>query len=298
MPLQIRRSKSCSLQSGDYSITLCLFAIIDSDFVLLSFCLRQFSVAAKGGFSMKKMIALLSAAVMAVAVTAQMSAYAASTELAAPAYENKVTAVNTAGFTAEVVRLVNQERSRNGLSELKMFPKLSHAASIRADETVIKWDHTRPDGSSITTLCSQLGIKWSRIGENIAYGQNSPQMVMNSWMNSPDHKSNILNSDYQYIGVGVTEANGRLYWTQFFVGTTEAHPEAFSPKDYGDVNGDSKVNAVDASLVLADYAATGSGKSSSFSAGQRAKADVSGDDAVNAVDASQILSIYAKNSTS
>jgi uncharacterized protein YkwD len=247
---------------------------------------------------MKKLIALLSAAVISTAVSAQMIANAASTELAAiPVTNRTVTARDTSGYIAEVVRLVNQERSKRGLGELKMFPRLNRAAAIRADEVIVSWGHPRPDGSDITTLFSQLGIKWSSIGENIAKGQTTPEMVVNGWMNSEGHRENILKPEYKYIGVGVAESNGKLHWAQLFIDTTEAHPEAISSKDSGDVNGDSKVNAVDASLVLADYAATGSGKPSSFSAVQRTKADVNGDEAVNAVDASQILSVYAKNST-
>ncbi|MFR8235885.1 MAG: CAP domain-containing protein [Anaerovoracaceae bacterium] len=58
----------------------------------------------------------------------------------------------------------------------------------------------------------------SAAGENIAAGYDTPQAVMNGWMNSPGHRSNILSSDFAYIGVGCYEANGRLYWTQIFAG--------------------------------------------------------------------------------
>ncbi|MBS6207146.1 MAG: hypothetical protein KH939_03670 [Firmicutes bacterium] len=46
----------------------------------------------------------------------------------------------------------------------------------------------------------------------------SRKAVKNGWMNSPGHRSNILSSDFAYIGVGCYEANGRLYWTQIFAG--------------------------------------------------------------------------------
>ena len=56
------------------------------------------------------------------------------------------------------------------------------------------------------------------VGENIAYGQSSPEAVMNAWMNSSGHRANILNADFDKIGVGVVRSGGRLYWVQLFAG--------------------------------------------------------------------------------
>lgn len=247
---------------------------------------------------MKKLIALLCAALISGVSLVPAGVSAASADPMVSPFEETVgiSAADTNGFTAEVVKLVNQERSRRGLRELKMFPKLNYAANIRAKETAVKWDHVRPDGRAASTVCDDLGIRYGHLGENIAYGQNTPASVMNSWMNSEAHRNNILSSDYQYIGVGVAVSGGRVYWTQYFIGTSENHPEAYSAKDYGDVNGDGRLDAIDASRVLAEYASVMSGRSYTLSTSQRAKADVSGDNVVDAVDASQILNIYAKNS--
>jgi hypothetical protein len=54
-------------------------------------------------------------------------------------------------------------------------------------------------------------------GENIAYGYQTPDAVMNAWMNSAGHRANILNGSYRAIGIGVAaSASGLLYWTQDF----------------------------------------------------------------------------------
>lgn len=53
-------------------------------------------------------------------------------------------------------------------------------------------------------------------GENIAYGQRSPQEVVTAWMNSPGHRANILSNKFNKLGVGVHEVNGTIYWTQLF----------------------------------------------------------------------------------
>lgn len=73
----------------------------------------------------------------------------------------------------------------------------------------------------------------------------------------------------------------------------------FYVKSYvlGDVNDDGSINAVDASLVLTEYATTSTGAAGSFSANQKKAADVNKNGSVDAVDASKILSYYADEST-
>ena len=59
-------------------------------------------------------------------------------------------------------------------------------------------------------------MSFRRSGENIAYGQSTPQQVMNAWMNSSGHRANILNENFTTIGVGYTVINGTAYWAQLF----------------------------------------------------------------------------------
>jgi uncharacterized protein YkwD len=67
-------------------------------------------------------------------------------------------------------------------------------------------------------MMESFGVKFSAGGENIAYGQKTPQEVMNAWMNSPGHRANILSAVYNEMGVGVAKAaNGTFYWTQQFI---------------------------------------------------------------------------------
>ena len=61
--------------------------------------------------------------------------------------------------------------------------------------------------------------KFSYRAENIAWGQNDPEEVLDSWMNSKGHRANILNKRYTHIGVGTARrADGRLYWCVQFGG--------------------------------------------------------------------------------
>lgn len=125
-------------------------------------------------------------------------------------------------LAAEVVRLVNVERAKEGLSPLETFDSLSKAAEIRAPELPTVFSHDRPDGSSCFTALEETGaIENAYVcGENIAAGSATAADVVEQWMNSPGHRANILNEDFTHIGVGYCSSGSeyRHYWVQMFVG--------------------------------------------------------------------------------
>ncbi|MHB8129461.1 MAG: CAP domain-containing protein [Mobilitalea sp.] len=129
------------------------------------------------------------------------------------------TPTNTSGisnYANQVLQLVNQERVKAGLSALTTNAIITSAANKRAQETVQSFSHTRPNGSSFSTVLKEYGVPFNAAGENIAYGQKTPQDVVTGWMNSPGHRANILNSSFGKIGIGVYQTNGVIYWTQLF----------------------------------------------------------------------------------
>ena len=117
-----------------------------------------------------------------------------------------------------VIELVNQERTSHGLQPLLKHDGLMVAAAARARELSQRYSHTRPDGSECFTILWHLGIDYGYAGENIAMGQRTPEIVMNDWMNSSGHRANILNENYDCIGVGYTMVDGYPYWVQLFTG--------------------------------------------------------------------------------
>lgn len=119
-------------------------------------------------------------------------------------------------YASQVLKLVNQERAKAGLSALTTNSTLSAAANKRAKETSQSFSHTRPDGTSFSTVLKEYNIAYRAAGENIAYGQKTPQEVVTGWMNSPGHRANILNSNYGKLGIGVYKSNGVIYWSQLF----------------------------------------------------------------------------------
>ncbi len=120
-------------------------------------------------------------------------------------------------YAQQVVNLVNIERQKEGLSPLTIDEKLSAAADIRAKEIQTSFSHTRPNGSSFSTALKEAGAVYRRSGENIAWGQKSPEEVVKAWMNSAGHRANIMNKNYSRIGVShVKNAAGTSYWAQLF----------------------------------------------------------------------------------
>lgn len=120
-------------------------------------------------------------------------------------------------YAEQVAKLVNIERAKAGLPELAVQTDITAAANVRAKEIKTQFSHTRPDGSSFSTVLKDQGISFRGAGENIAWGQKSPEAVMNAWMNSDGHRANILNKNYKNIGVGYyQDENGVNYWVQLF----------------------------------------------------------------------------------
>ena len=125
------------------------------------------------------------------------------------------------GDTAEVLRLVNQERAKYGLKALKAIVTLDQACLARANEATRVFAHNRPDGSYFSTVFANYGLSYSTVGENLAAGQETPKDVVAAWMNSPDHRKNILKADYEYMGVArvyvENDPNNCFdYWAQLF----------------------------------------------------------------------------------
>lgn len=123
-----------------------------------------------------------------------------------------------AAYEQEVVQLVNAERARYGLSALTIRADLCRYARVKSQDMQQSgyFSHTSPNYGSPFDMMKSFGITYSTVGENIAMGYDSPEAVVNAWMNSEGHRANILSSSYTQIGVGYVAEGG--YWTQWFVG--------------------------------------------------------------------------------
>ncbi|MGN0291275.1 MAG: CAP domain-containing protein [Lachnospiraceae bacterium] len=142
-------------------------------------------------------------------------------------YTCKVTVKKKSGTAekqkAEVLKIMNAERKKAGLSALKMDnATLDAAADIRAKEIVKSFSHTRPNGESCFSIIKEgkYKVEYYMAGENIAAGYANAEAVMDGWMNSPGHRANILNGEFDTVGIGYYYNESqpyRYYWVQLFV---------------------------------------------------------------------------------
>lgn len=125
-------------------------------------------------------------------------------------------ASNKGTYVQQIVTLVNKERAAAGLKPVSGLDSLHKVAATKATDmrTNNYFSHTSPTYGSPFDMMKSFGITYNVAGENIAMGQKTPEEVMKAWMNSPGHKANILNANFNYIGVGYDNN----YWVQEFIG--------------------------------------------------------------------------------
>lgn len=120
------------------------------------------------------------------------------------------TVIQSSSASAEILRQVNEYRAQYGLGSLSRSAELDRAAALRATEIAKVFSHTRPDGSSWSTVSDQA------YGENIAKGYRTADKTMAAWMNSSGHRANILRESFGFIGIAAVEIDGTMYWVQLF----------------------------------------------------------------------------------
>jgi uncharacterized protein YkwD len=120
----------------------------------------------------------------------------------------------------EVLDLVNEERVSRGLGAVRANATLKDMAADYACEMITGgfFAHVDPNtGSTLGTRTEDHGYEFLKVGENLAAGQLSPEEVMAAWMNSEDHRANILDADFVELGVAVrTGGEYGIYWVQEF----------------------------------------------------------------------------------
>lgn len=119
----------------------------------------------------------------------------------------------------EMLDRVNAVRRRERLKPLRSDKTLDATAQRHGEDMLRRafFDHRNPDGQLVRERAVEAGYKWSKIGENIAEGQVSVEEVVDTWMNSPGHRRNILDPDFQELGVGLVLGQSRDRWRILWV---------------------------------------------------------------------------------
>jgi uncharacterized protein YkwD len=99
----------------------------------------------------------------------------------------------------------NNQRNANGQASLGLNGLLNQAAQNKANDMAARnyWSHNTPDGQTPWTFISAVGYNYQKAGENLAYGFATAGDTITGWMNSPEHRANILNASYQEVGFGI-----------------------------------------------------------------------------------------------
>lgn len=112
---------------------------------------------------------------------------------------------------SEIIRLTNQARKEAGLSELRTDPRLSRAAQAKAEhmrETGVFEHYYQTDTAENVDpwqFITESGYSYSYAGENLGRDYFTSQSLLDAWIESPTHRANLLNPNYQDIGVAVLE---------------------------------------------------------------------------------------------
>lgn len=120
----------------------------------------------------------------------------------------------------QIFLLVNQERINARVHTLKLANDLSYVARVKSKDMRDHdyFDHTSPAYGSPFNMMKDFDLTYTSAGENIAAGQDTALHVMDSWMNSPGHRQNILNPNFTEIGIGYVEGGEYgSYFTQMFM---------------------------------------------------------------------------------
>jgi uncharacterized protein YkwD len=135
---------------------------------------------------------------------------------AAPAIEDLAT------LSAEMVRLVNIERKKQGVPALAVNKALAksaqaHAAFMAENDC---FNHRCPNEPNLGIRARNAGYKWRGVAENIAAGQLDVAQVVAGWMTSPGHRKNILDPRFREIGIGyvlLDRDGGQITWRHYWV---------------------------------------------------------------------------------
>ncbi|MCL4403805.1 CAP domain-containing protein [Patescibacteria group bacterium] len=116
----------------------------------------------------------------------------------------------------------NANRTADALHPLRTSALLTEAAQLKANDMAAKgyFSHVSPNGETPWYWLDQVGYNYEYAGENLAVNFTDSNDVVNAWMNSPEHRANILDGRYTQIGIATAQGDYQghpaIFVVQFF----------------------------------------------------------------------------------
>lgn len=124
-------------------------------------------------------------------------------------------------FETEMLRLVNEERKKVGVSPLEWDESLYPGTKVRANEIAEHFSHTRPDGRTPSTALDGM---FTAVGENILRAvincvpEDPSAAMVDGWVSSPGHYQNIIDPRYEYAAIAMVKYNDEYLVVNIFAG--------------------------------------------------------------------------------
>lgn len=108
-----------------------------------------------------------------------------------------------------VLRLMNEYRAAEGLGTLRLDERVVTAANdrMRHMEEEAYWAHESPNGVTPFTWLRVRAYEFQLAGENLASGFETARLLVQSWMESPGHRANIMEPEYQDCGIAIIDGS-------------------------------------------------------------------------------------------
>jgi len=122
---------------------------------------------------------------------------------------------------SETLELINEYRKQNGLEDLKPISRLQDMAKLKAEDIVENeyFSHTSENLGTPFEMLNENNVEYKVAGENLA-GNISSEKAVEAWINSPAHRDNILDKEFEYTGIYVIESPiyrksicSSIYWS-------------------------------------------------------------------------------------
>ena len=126
-----------------------------------------------------------------------------------PASHRGVLSYATEMSAGALLAATNVQRANNGAASLTTNSQLNSAAQAKANDMVARnyWSHNTPDGQEPWVFIQNAGYKYSKAGENLAYGFATSSDTVTGWMNSATHKANLLDTAFTEVGFGIANSS-------------------------------------------------------------------------------------------